>query len=544
MATDTTQTGKTGVTLLEEAVTLLRSSTVATLAKYYVGTIPFVLAFLFFWADMSQSAFAQERLAGETVILGFLFVWMKCWHAGFARDLMDRLCNAKPTRWSIKRICSLVIVQASLQGLGIPLLLLSGISVIGFPWVYATMHNCTVLADGESEKGLRKLFVDAAGLSKLWPRQNTIALLTLTFLALFVWLNIMLVLFGVPSLAKSFLGIETVFSQGGVHPLNTTFLAVTFATLFLCIDPIIKTFYTLRCFYGEALHTGQDLRSQLRSFSETSVGKTITRILLVAFLLALPGSANAQPNNHSQAGSSVSSQKLDSSIREVIAKPEYAWRLPREKTEQNAPFIESVFQKIAKWMKSFWKWLFDEEHKTDHDEELSTSRGFGAIILRIILFCLLIGIAIFVIWKAIISYINRRSPPVVAGVSAANTTPNLENEDVLADELPEDEWVALAKSLWAEGKLRLAVRATYLSVLASLSKADYLTIKRFKSNRDYERELRRRVAGETELTVRFAQTVRVFEDTWYGEHVITQTGLQEYIKCHNSIRELTQNDLS
>ena len=37
--------------LVEEAVVLLRRQPLA-LARYYIGALPFVLGFLFFWADM------------------------------------------------------------------------------------------------------------------------------------------------------------------------------------------------------------------------------------------------------------------------------------------------------------------------------------------------------------------------------------------------------------------------------------------------------------------------------------------------------------
>ena len=51
------------VELLEEAVHLVRLAPAGSLSAYYVGSLPFVLALLYFWADMSRSAFAGERLA-------------------------------------------------------------------------------------------------------------------------------------------------------------------------------------------------------------------------------------------------------------------------------------------------------------------------------------------------------------------------------------------------------------------------------------------------------------------------------------------------
>ena len=57
------------------------------LASYYLGGLPFVLGALYFWADMSRSAFASQRLAGGALGMAALFLWMKFWQAIFARNL-------------------------------------------------------------------------------------------------------------------------------------------------------------------------------------------------------------------------------------------------------------------------------------------------------------------------------------------------------------------------------------------------------------------------------------------------------------------------
>ena len=62
-ATKQLQQGKGAFELLEEAFHLLRLAPASTLAIYYLGSLPFILALLFFWSDMSRSAFAAQRLA-------------------------------------------------------------------------------------------------------------------------------------------------------------------------------------------------------------------------------------------------------------------------------------------------------------------------------------------------------------------------------------------------------------------------------------------------------------------------------------------------
>lgn len=73
--------------LVEEAVVLLRRQPLA-LARYYIGALPFVLGFLFFWADMSRNAFAAERCAVSALVLAALYWWMKTWQSLFTRSLL------------------------------------------------------------------------------------------------------------------------------------------------------------------------------------------------------------------------------------------------------------------------------------------------------------------------------------------------------------------------------------------------------------------------------------------------------------------------
>ncbi|HZV33995.1 MAG TPA: hypothetical protein VFB72_05415, partial [Verrucomicrobiae bacterium] len=59
--------GRKPMELIEEAVHLLRMSGTASLAAYYIGTLPFVLAFLYFWGEMSRSPFANTELPGAAL---------------------------------------------------------------------------------------------------------------------------------------------------------------------------------------------------------------------------------------------------------------------------------------------------------------------------------------------------------------------------------------------------------------------------------------------------------------------------------------------
>ena len=102
-------------------------------------------------------------------------------------------------------------------------------------------------------------------------------------------------------------------------------------------------------------------------------------------------------------------------------------------------------------------------------------------------------------------------------LAAASVTPQaLAREDVTPDVLPEDEWLSAADRFFAEGDLRMASRALFFGLLASLARKELITVHRAKTNLDYERELRRRFRGSTELLPLFKTCRATFERAWYG----------------------------
>jgi len=62
------------------------------------------------------------------------------------------------------------------------------------------------------------------------------------------------------------------------------------------------------------------------------------------------------------------------------------------------------------------------------------------------------------------------------------------------------------------------MRAFYLASLAHLAGRNLVRLARFKSNREYERELRRRAHSFPELLAVFGDNISVFERIWYGTH--------------------------
>ena len=74
--------------------------------------MPFVLGFLYFWGDMSRSAFAREHCAVSALGLALLFVWMKCWQAVFTVKMREQILDAQSEALSFSRIINLTATQA------------------------------------------------------------------------------------------------------------------------------------------------------------------------------------------------------------------------------------------------------------------------------------------------------------------------------------------------------------------------------------------------------------------------------------------------
>src|ERR1044071_2976773 len=141
---------KSSLELIEEAIALLRAVPLGVFVGYYLGTVPFVLGGLYFWADMSASPFAGQHLAGAALGLAVLFLWMKFCQTLFAQGLKASLRGEAGPAPGLKGLLRIFAHQTIHQTLGLFVQALAFISVIGFPWVYAFYQNITVLDAGEA----------------------------------------------------------------------------------------------------------------------------------------------------------------------------------------------------------------------------------------------------------------------------------------------------------------------------------------------------------------------------------------------------------
>jgi len=528
---------KSAIRMIEEAVHILRSAPVALLSVYYVGSVPFVLGLLYFWADMSRSANAHEYSAVAALGLSFLFVWMKFWQTVFMYQVRAQIFDAIQSPWSLQRITSIVATQSLIQSTRFFVIPIASLMVIPFGFCYAFYQNVSA-HDNRQGQTVRSTCRWAWRQARLWPRQNHLLIGIFWLFGIVIFVNVSISVIFIPQMVKTLFGVDSAFTLSGRYMLlNTTFWIVVLGITYLILDPFIKATYALRCFYGSALQSGEDLKTELSQI--LSDGKKLAVGLLIVALCLTPFTSVVAQS------APVSSTDLDRSIEETMGRREFAWRMPRETIQSEehkdkGPFEAAVdwliemlgkgLKKIGNWITKFIDWLEGLLPKPDRKTE--TSNGNWITPVRVVLIILLI------LLLAVLAYIfvriwQRRHTGLPETVSAvAAPTPDLTDESVKADDLSTNRWLTLAGELAEKGELRLAMRALYLATLAHLADHEMITIEVYKSNREYERELKRRAHGHKELLAIFSNSLNYFERVWFGMYRIARPDFDDYATSH------------
>lgn len=518
---------------MEEAVQLLRLAPARVLIPYFIGTLPFVLALLYFLADMSKSPFAGSHLGQSAFGLSLLFIWMNVWQSVFVTQLKARITSSTPPKFSLKRIWKIVTVQTLHQPIGLFIIPLS-IFFCAFGWAYAFYQNLLLTGNGDPE--VANPAKTAWSQAKLWQTQNHVMLGIVSLLWFFLFINAGLLILIVPALMNMLFGIETAFTRSGIGVFNTTYFAIVFGVTHLCLDPLMKAFYVLRCFYGEAIESAADLKSDLRSLIPRSVA-----VILIVFSLLEPFTASAQT-------SGVPPQQLDRSIQDEISKREYQWRLPRQHDDSEiekgmvAQFLNGILtwtqerlESMYRLYRRFRQWLRDRFQPEQPGQQFHN--GLGAEQERMLLWGLS-GVAalllLFFIWRI---WVERKKKTVEVHAEPVLVVPDLKDENLLASELPEEGWQAMARDLLSRGEYRLALRALYMATLAHLGNSGLITIAKYKSNLEYQSELQRRSRERESMLQAFGENLRIFERSWYGNHEVTNEILQLYNSNHTQIMQ-------
>ena len=540
--------------LTEQSVHLLRRNSLNALTAYYVGSLPFIFGLLYFWSDMSRNPYAHHYCSPAAAGLALAFIWMKYWHVRYCRHLWHALNDTEPEKQGVAKEMGVMMRQAFLQATGFIVLPISMIILLPLAWTYAFYQNASVM-ESPHASDLKTVYLKAKNQSVLWPGQNHLILCIMCFFTSIVFFNISTVMMFLPYVLKKLIGLETVFTISGIHAMaNTTFFAIACALTYLCVDPIIKAVYTLRCFYSESRSTGDDIRINLKPYLKISV-------MMAAFLIAAMFPIfNGLAQEKEMAASLVPleettayADELDQSIERVLQSPEFAWRMPREKIEveeeeEDGWFtaavrwffkqLGNVFQAIREWIGSIIDWFKDLFPEREYEPGDNQTLG---LVIRIVFYILAAALIVFLI-VLLQRYIKSMAfdKSRLSESEERITDIDLDDENVTANDLPYDRWLSLARDSIEKKDLRQALRALYLAILAQLGDTHRIDIARYKSNRDYLVELSSHAHAEQELFGLFETCMKMFERFWYGMHPVALDTLNLFKSNQERISALVQ----
>jgi Domain of unknown function (DUF4129) len=499
------------IDVLESAVRVLRQAGVSTLVLHWAGSVPFALATLVFWKQVTNPHISDAACALDALALTAMLVWMNCWRAVFAGSVRRQLNGDLERPRTRGELFRLIMVQSLACGTKLIVLPLTALIVFPLPVVIAFYRNVAALADRQ-EMDTRATFARARQLARVQPETSWLTIPLLLFLGLVVCLNMVVVIGAAPQLIRILTGYESTFSRSGAYFVtNPMFMMLVLSSTWILFDPFVQTVYCLRCYQAEARETGEDVRAGIRRLHESVV---LAMLALIA--IALPCRADVPPTT------------LQKAAETAARAAEYNWRLPPPPAPlRDTPWVVSMTDRVLASIRSFtdlvgrlldrfFSWLSDKLGGGPQQQNGALPvKGMHWTLYALIALVALAGVVV-----AIRMLRARRAKEAEDAADGAMTAIRLDAEDLTADRLPEEQWLALAERALAEQNLRLALRAFYLASLAWMGRSEYISIHAGKTNREYEMELKRRLRTFPEARALFGANVTAFERAWYGLHEV------------------------
>ncbi len=558
---------RTALVLIEEAVQLLRTSPATVYALYCAGTVPFVLALFRFCAEMSYSRNAGDNCAASAVAVALTYCWMKGLQAFCCRELVRAYTGNVNRWWKPSTMLAIWSRQIAFQPLGFFIKPLAWLLVFPVTYVSAFFQNLTVLG-GADQNDVRKSWE----LARLWPKQSYAVYGLLSLLALIIFFDLYAVTLSIPLVLKILLGIESFLTRSYTWAFSPVLLIVIAAVAYFLIDLLAKAIEVIRCCDGESLATGADLLRRLAALQNrarpvrpdqtckrsvpvlpllsAAISSTVRlqlSLTLGALLIATPLGATGSSIETSAPQSErldqpLTKPALDRQIERVLQNPEYSWREPSAPTHR--PGQKSIFEQwmasirqmvvsLGSWISRLLKSLlkpFDLKAPVTQPAGAPFSSGlFNA--LGYLLWAAFAGTLILLVIRILKLKATKLPPSIVPSQDL-----DLADEEIEADQLPDNEWYALAHEKMAAGEFRQAQRALFLAILSYLASHRLITVERWKSNTDYEKELGRKANHLSDLPALFSQSRLGFERCWYGADSVTPEDFDNYQRIYERIK--------
>ena len=587
--------------IIESATGLLRRTPAIAWLVYAAGSLVFVMAALEFVADMGRAADAAQRLVPASLFLALAYGVMKYSHALFGDAMLGVLKGDAgwPPRLTIRQHVQLFAGQMLIHATMPWIMFLSLLAMLPAAWTHAAYHNASILAVDavRAGDGVGVLANRSLRASHHAPRQNHALELAFFVITLMLGLNFLVTAILSPHLVKIFSGSENALTLNPWAVFNTTVLAAVAMATWLAVNPLVRACHALRCFHFLSRRNGDDLRATMRSLPMLAA---LVLAMMMCLSTAIPAEAGtptekthgvsmasawvgvppsggmamaaaahpaigqrrgrttdvpsvgpmdvAAHSTPADAGTPTENIKqFDKEMDDVLARPDFRWRLPREEhvdAGAEKSWLQTMIDDVIRWLgKSIrgifsWaddilRWIFGGDRMAPRDDDGGSGVDAGKVARIMLVGLLALGLAVLLVLT--VRWWRLRGKPVVA-VVAAPVAVDLADESITADALPEDEWLRLAREKWHAGDHRLALRALFLGSLARLGDTGLLGIASGKTNGIYLRELSRQSRATSPVRDAFRENVVTFESTWYGDHPVDDDAFARFSNNHETIR--------
>ncbi len=526
---------------MEESLDLLRGLSVSTWLIYALGVVPLFVLMLYVCNGLARDPFASDTLVTVSLLLALAFLWMHYCQARFAQRVAAYATATEVDRGRFGGGFKLFCSQAVLQGAKVVVWPIALGLVI--PHALATMFfQHALAAPPEAARNWRSAAREAWADATYRQADGVWFLIHVLLLRIVVFLNALTLVFVALFLFHLFTGVNNDLTRAPSNLFNPATFGACFIAAYIALDPIVKAACVLRSLERRSLSSGLDLQLRLKRLALPA--GSAAAIALIAFLFGAAGhlcAADPAPAPVAvPANGAPSPAQIEKTVSSVFHDPTLTWELPivvKKKKPANAflAFTDSVVEKLSEWRREISQWLDDlaarlrrlaagNGNETDRaNERMATPREVWFLLIAL---CILIAAGVFF---AFMRSRRLKTAQIVEATAVPPPAPDITREDVQADEQPETMWLELAGQYRRNGDFRLALRALYLSCLAALASAKLISIARGKSNLDYVREYTRRakrLSGDLPPALR--TNVRLFEQSWYGEHPVTGQILDEF----------------
>lgn len=196
--------------------------------------------------------------------------------------------------------------------------------------------------------------------------------------------------------------------------------------------------------------------------------------------------------------STIPKDETKKKLQEILSQPDYA-----EPRELGQGWVEKKIEEVLDWITRLLNWL---RHLLSNSiPRKSNVDSTASLVTRILIYVIVSVLALFLLfWIRKYFVENRRE------------CRESEERVILGEQLSErdnaNDLFSDAERLASEGKLRQAIRKSYIALLFSLGQKRILRISRNKTNRDYLRE----ISSNSSIYPEVSDITEEFERVWYG----------------------------